>query len=282
MNNIILFLVVFLLGRPASDGMDAVRRERLSKEIAFDASEAGRQVVVDNVFGSIRVVGVSGDRVRMTADKTIRARSNEILARAQEAVRLDVTNGKDGIRIVVDGPFRGENGSIDFDESEEGYTFVCDFVIEAPSGADIRLNTIGEGDISVEGIRGDFKVDNVNGAIDMNGVSGSGRAYALNRDLTVRFTRNPERDCRFGSLNGDVRLYFRNPLSADFRFKTFNGEGYSDFPMTYPPSSQAVERSVRRGKTVYRTGGWTPVRVGRGGPSIDLDGFNGDLYILKH
>jgi len=38
---------------------------------------------------------------------------------------------------------------------------------------------------------------------------------------------------------------------------------------------------MKKGKTTYRTDPWTPVRVGDGGPSIELDGFNGDMYVLK-
>ena len=114
----------------------------------------------------------------------------------------------------------------------------------------------------------------------MRNISGSGKAYALNKDLNLTFSENPIKDCSFGSLNGDVRVYFNHPLSADFQLKTFNGEVYSDFAVTYLPH-HSVTTIEADGKKVYKTGRTMGVRVGSGGPEIMLDGFNGDIFILK-
>jgi hypothetical protein len=62
--------------------------------------------------------------------------------------------------------------------------------------------------------------------------------------------------------------------------KTFNGEIYSDFPVTALPLRLAKSER-REGRTVYKSDRWTGARVGNGGPEIQLDGFSGDIRILK-
>ena len=210
------------------------------------------------------------------------AETDEDLARALKEIHLDVTGAGNEVKIVVDGPFRREDGSVRFrDRDEEGYSFVYDIEIEAPKTAAVDLETINDGDITVRGMAGDFEVKNINGAVDLRDVSGSGKESTLNDDLTVSFGRNPERHCVFHSLNGEMRIGFRSPLSADLRFKTFNGEVYSDFPVDYLPHKGLVESGSKKGKKFFRTDKWTSVRVGDGGPGIDLDAFNGNTYIQK-
>jgi hypothetical protein len=283
MKKYLLFFFAILLSGSSSGGEDIVKKETIRRNVTLGEPASARTIVVDNVFGSVEVKGVAGNEVRIVAEKTIRAESGEELAKAQADVRLDVTEEKDGLRIAVDGPFRKEDGSVHFHGRDRGgYSFSYDFLIEAPRNAKIDVSTVNDGDITVSGMRGDFDVENVNGGIEMVDMEGSGRAYALNEDLTVAFARNPERHCYFGSLNGKVKIAFRSPLSADLRFKTFNGEVFSDFPVTYLPRKGLVEKGTKKGKTTYKTDPWTPVRVGEGGPSIDLDGFNGNMYVLKN
>jgi hypothetical protein len=278
----ILFLIASLLCGSVSGREDVVKRETIRKNIVLNEPVSTRTIVVDNVFGSIEVKGVPGNEVRLVVEKTVKAESDEELAKALEEVRLEITQEKNGVSVMVDGPFRGKDGSVHFHgRDRDGYSFSYDFLIEAPQDAKIDVNTVNDGDVTVVGMRGDFDVENVNGGIDMRGAEGSGRAYALNGDLTVAFARNPERHCYFGSLNGKVKIGFQPPLSADFRFKSFNGEVFSDFPVTYLPRKGLVEQGTKKGKTTYKTDPWTPVRVGNGGPSIDFDGFNGDMYVLK-
>ena len=283
MKQYILFFFAILLAGSGSGRADVEKRETIRKNIALNGPASTQTIVVDNVFGSIEVKGVPGNEVRLVVEKTVKAESDEELAKALEDVRLEITQEKNGVSVIVDGPFRGKDGSVHFHgRDRDGYSFSYDFLIEAPQDVKIDINTVNDGDITVSGMRSGFDVENINGGIEMRDMDGSGRAYALNGDLTVAFARNPEKHCYFGSLNGKVKIGFQSPLSADFRIKTFNGEVFSDFPVTYLPRKGLVEKGRRKGKTLYKTDPWTPVRVGSGGPSIDLDGFNGDMYMLKN
>jgi hypothetical protein len=145
----------------------------------------------------------------------------------------------------------------------------------------VELSTVNDGEIVVKNIDGDYDVHNVNGGIDMEKIGGSGEVYALNGDVTIDFVKNPSKNSRFGSLNGEVRLYFRPNLSADFYLKTFNGEIFSDFPVSYLPLRAETLSEKKRGRYVYKVNRQTAVRAGDGGPEIELDGFNGDMFILE-
>ncbi len=54
------------------------------------------------------------------------------------------------------------------------YDVRFDFTIRVPRDAALRLCTINGGDVIVNGTRGDFDVDNVNGLIEMRQVAGIG------------------------------------------------------------------------------------------------------------
>jgi hypothetical protein len=149
-----------------------------------------------------------------------------------------------------------------------------------PRQAAIHLWTVNDGDIEVAGIAGDFHVNHVNGSIEMRDISGSGRAHTINGQVRIAFAGNPKRDSHFGSLNGNVDVTFQPDLSADLRFKSFNGGVYTDFPVT-ALSSVPDPPQRRNGKFIYQSSDFQKARVGKGGPILEFDGFNGNIQILR-
>lgn len=243
-----------------------------------------KRIEVDNIHGSIRVTGYSGPDIRVKALRSVTADTKELIAKANQDVTLDLSRSGDAQRVYVEGPFRCNcedgSGSWRWRGRDRDYTVRYDFEIQVPRDTFLALRTVNDGEIRVEGVDGGYDVDNVNGGIEMMNVSGSGRAYALNRPLKVTFRRNPREASSFGSLNGEVHLYFQPDLAADFRIKTFNGKVYSDFPMTSLAARPPVHEK-REGRTLYKADKFSGARVGRGGPEIKLNGFNGDMHILS-
>jgi hypothetical protein len=78
-----------------------------------------------------------------------------------------------------------------------------------------------------------------------------------------------------------VELHFAHDLSADFRFKTFNGGIYSDFPVTALPV-HGIQTEHKGAKIVYRADRFTGARVNAGGPEIQVENLNGDIRILEN
>lgn len=280
-NHLIVFATLFacLLAAPASAARRDVEESRtLEEELRFAGPSAANLLVVDNVFGSIRVTAHDGDAVRMVAREVVRARSAADLARARDEAGLAVDAGGATIRLVVDGPFRGREGRINW-HGDLGYELHYDFEIQVPRRTRLELRTINDGDVVVDGVEGDFDVANVNGAIEMSRVAGHGKARTVNGGLDVTFTRRPQGECDFATVNGDVDVTFPADLAADLRFKTFNGDVYTEFD--YVPVAVARPAPVRRGgSTVWKSLG-PGARVGGGGPEISFDTLNGNVYIRK-
>ncbi len=255
----------------------------IQKTFRFKNPAAKNLVIVDNVWGDVRVTGYDGDEIRMKAKKHLSAKSDAILSEIEQAVTLDISEEDDAIELYVDGPFR-DNDHRSRRHHWNRYRDIqarYDFEIQVPKGVDLDLSTVNDGEITVQNVMGDYDVHNVNGGIKMDKIGGSGEAYAVNGDVTVDFVKNPASDGRYGSLNGEVKLYFLPELSADFQLKTFNGEIYSDFPVTSLPAKAVKSTEKEKGRFVYKVSRMTAVRAGQGGPKIVLDGFNGDMFILK-
>jgi len=267
------------------------QKDTIQKSLAFSGSAAPRTVRIDNVFGGVRVTGYDGATVEISAARVARAESQDRLKVGLEEVQLKLSEKDNTIEAYVDGPFRchcdGRDGRDGHDginyrgRNYYGYEVRYDFDVKVPRAAKVWIRNVNSGEVSVEGIGGGYDVENINGGITMRDVAGSGRAYALNGGLHVTFTDNPRENSYFGSLNGVVEASFRPGLSADIRFKTFNGAVYTDFPVvTYLPTEPGkTER--RDGKYVYKSNSFTGVRVGTGGPELKFDAFNGNIRILQ-
>lgn len=267
---------------------DVERTETIEKTLRFGgpdgsaATDGDRLVIVDNIFGSIEVKGYKGDDIRVTVRKTIKAKSDKKAAEAEEEVTLDIFEEDDVIELYVDGPFREKNkrGCNWKGYKREGYKVIYDFELEIPKGCAVELTTVSEGDVVVRSVEGDFDVDNVNGGIEMKGLRGSGDVYTVNGRVNIEFDKNPKKDCSVGTINGDVRLYFQPGLSADFYLKTMNGEVFTDFEVDALPGKTETTHD-RNGKNVYMIARMSGIRAGKGGPEIEMNTLNGDMFILS-
>ncbi len=267
-------------------------KEQIKKTLKFENPAKGREIEVDNIFGSIEVTGSEGVDVELVVDKTIRAKAQENLQKAKEEVILDISQKDGGILFYVDGPFRsGEDGERGRRSRyygtrrshwrDPGYVVEFDFKLRIPRKTSVFLKTVTDGPVKVENIEGDFEVENVNGGIEMSRIDGSGEAVTVNGGVKIVFARNPGKACSLKTVNGRLEVVLPENARADFRLKTFNGEGFSDFPVTYLPA-EAPEQSRENGKFVYRRGGFQGLRVGgTGGPEIRMETLNGDIYINK-
>jgi len=257
-------------------------REDIKQTLRFSNLTQAKHVIVDNLNGAIAVTGYNGNEVQLVAKRLARGRTQEKLARAKQEVVLDISEQSNVIKLYVDGPFRCKNGETNYRGSRYyGYEVQFDFTLQVPYATDLTLKTINEADIKVENVAGEFDVDNINGGVTMLDVAGGGHVYALNEDVEIRFKKSPDRASYFGSLNGDVRVSVPEDFGATVRLKTFNGEIYTDFPATYI-ASRAPERERENGKFVYRSDQAFGVRLGNGGPELEFENFNGDIFIVKN
>jgi hypothetical protein len=273
-----LIALGFLCGILSATKYKAEKKEEIRKTLKFPDPTGRKELTVDNIYGSIQLEGYDGNEVQLLANKTIKARSKDRIERAEEEVELEINQDGNSLELYVDGPFRCNNQGKRW--RDPGYTVTYDFKIKVPRNSDIYLKTVNGGDVTAANIDGDFEVRNVNGAITIEGISGAGNAHTVNGKVKVVFSRNPQEDCSFKTINGDVDIYFRDKLACAFLLKTFNGDMLSDFPVTYKPIDSA-KSSRKSGKFVFKSGRFVGVQTGKGGPEIKMDTLNGDILINK-
>jgi hypothetical protein len=269
--------------RDDESGLPLHDHEMIQKSFPLTTGEH-RSIEVDNVFGSIEVVGGTGNQVELVVDENTRAESKDALALAHKEVTLDITQPDGGLKLYVDGPFRCncEDGCRgERRHHGDGYIVKMDFVLHVPNNVDVNVRTVNEGRIVVRNVDGHFVARNVNGDIELDSMAGSGLAHTVNGPVKVTFRRNPLEASSFQSVNGNIDLFFARGLSADFRFKTFNGGIYSDFPVTTMPVN-APTREEHGGKVVFRADRFTAARISNGGPEIKIENLNGDIRILEN
>jgi hypothetical protein len=267
---------------------DYTLREQETIRKTFAVGNVHKLLDVDNIFGSIEVVGGQSDKVELVITKTIRAESQERMEAAKKEVTLDVTDQPDLLKFYVNGPFRcncdcdgGCKGDCRGWHRDRGYEVKMDFQLQVPVSLDLRLKTVNSGHVSVRNVLGSFWVSNVNGGIDLQDVGGgAAHARTVNGGLKVAFKENPKENSDFSSVNGAVELSFPRGLSADFRFKTMNGRVYTDFEMTMLPAVP-VHADTQNGKFVFRSDRYTRGRVGSGGIDIKAETLNGDIRVLE-
>jgi hypothetical protein len=260
----------------------------IRESVIFSGPRSERKVVVNNVWGSVKVRGADRETVELTALETVIADDAKAADRAKSEVRLDITSDDEGIELYVDGPFRCECRDCKRCEGWSwirrhdalGYVVVYDIEVEVPRDVEIEIRTVNRGDIEVDGVRGRFWLANVNGGVLLAGTTGSGRAATVNGPIDVLFAEGPDGDTSFETVNGKVELRFPPALSADFDLQTSWGEIFSEFPVESLPSPPPTQRN-EDGRFVIRAGSGTRVRVAEGGPMVTVETLNGNVYLRK-
>ncbi len=260
----ILLIVPALLGAASVEDRETIQR----------SFPNATKLLVDNISGRIHVTGVAGSDLRFKAEKYVKAGSADALSEAKRDVKLDISQQGSFVRLYVDGPFREHDRGRRFYDYEVKF----DYEIQVPFGTELILKTVNDGDIAVQGTTGNYEISNVNGAIIMDKVGGSGTAHTVNGPVKVWLSKNPTQTSDFKTVNGLIEVHFQPQLSADMKFKTLNGHVYTDFEvaaLSPPPGTT----DGRNGKFVYKGSRSTVGRVGKGGPELSFETINGDVRL---
>ena len=275
-----------LLAAPLVAAPDLPVHRETSSNVVLRFEAAGtRTVDLRTVSGTIRLTTENRDDVRLTLTRKTDAERESDLATAERDVRLETTTSGATVTASVRDREQacGESNTWRRDSwwDRPRYRVSVDLTAVVPAGARVRLCTINGEAIVATGTLGDFDVTNVNGRVELNGVRGSGRATTVNGPVSVTFAESPRDASEFKTVNGDVVVTFPGDLSANLRLKTFHGDLLTDFEVQALPVQTRPVREERNGRTVYRSGGFTTVRAGAGGPELTFDTLNGDVRILR-
>jgi hypothetical protein len=248
-------------------------KETIQKSFNVSNSGEARRLLVDNQRGYIHVNGYSGSEIRVTIHKEVRGRTQSALEEGKREAKLDISQQGNYVRFYDDGPWRHRDRGDDY----YGYRANYDYDVEVPAGTELNIKGFND-KIEVKGTDGPFDIHGFNGGIDMQDIGGSGTVQTFNGGMKVAFKRNPEHDSTFKTFNGSIDAYFQPDFNADLHFKTFHGGVFSDFDVAPLPATVAAGQNFNA-KFVYRSNGGGSARVGKGGPALHFEGFNGSIRL---
>ncbi len=257
-------------------------QETIKKEIPFPDSDDA-VLILENIFGRIEVEGYDGDKIIFEINEEYNTDSKEEFEEVKRKVYLTFNTYGDTVDVFTDGVCGCHQDKYRNRLREKcNYDYRFDFKVKVPMRANIRVSTVNDGDVKISGITGEVVAENVNGGIFIDGISGSVDVHTINGDVEVRYTKNPDKYSKYYTLNGNVNVYYHQGLSADLRFKSFQGDLYTNFDISekLPPVRLAPTIKSRNG-TTYKIEDRTAVRIGKGGVLLDFETFNGDVFVRK-
>lgn len=259
----------------------AERNDTIHRAITLDPGV--REVVIDNVFGTVRVHAGAAGQVTIDIRRHASARRDEDLEAAFREVTFEVSSGDGRLELMQDGPFRcderhpGRHSRWGCDWDPD-YQVRWQWDVTVPADVDLAASTVNSGAVEVDGVRGRVRAANVNGPLRLSGLAGEVQASTVNGGLVAEFDRAPASASKFVTVNGKVELGLPRDTSAEIATETLHGDLYTDFEVQTVPVKTVVERDGASGH-LYRFERDTVVRIGSGGVRLDCKTVNGDIVV---
>jgi len=228
------------------------------------------KLIVEQLAGSIDVIAYEG---------------SEVVVKASFGNKKEHYKDKD----EKEGLKRIQNSSMKISAEEknnvvqiinEQWNKTTNLEIKVPSNFALKLGTVNQGNITINGIKGEMEVSNVNGEITFENVSGSASADTVNGDIKANFLSvTSGASMAFSSLNGDLEVTCPSSTKADLILKSEMGDIFTDFEMEVDNQKPIVDKSTSGGSYKVKIEQWVNGSINGGGPEILFKTFNGDIII---
>ena len=238
-----------------------------------DSSRPGTLDLNSN-FGSVTVTAFAGKDVVIEARPAANSASRG--GRGGRGGRAGAANDAGLIRIPK--PLE-----ITSDEQNNVITLALpadavDLNIQVPVRTNLKVNKVGGGAVTIQGVDGDLEISTAAGPIRLIDVAGSVVAHSMAGDIIASVTRvTPDRPMAFTAFAGSVDVTLPATIKANVILANHQGSVTTDFD---------VQRSVRvpAGAGNLDAGTSEPSIRGTlngGGPDVELRSFAGNLYLRK-
>ena len=152
--------------------------------------------------------------------------------------------------------------------------------VKVPVNTSLKLESVNNGDLRVEGVTGDVELSSVNGSIEATGISGTVVAETVNGSVKVVFDKiTPDRFMAFSTHNGVIDVTFPPDVKADVFLDTEMGTIYSDFKIELERSAVVVSEDKDERGTRIKVDKQMRGTLNGGGPEIRFETYNGSIYI---
>jgi DUF4097 and DUF4098 domain-containing protein YvlB len=241
----------------------AESRYKLEDKSRFQHNfQVDKKLELDNLNGFVEVLSDGGKTIRIEGERTIRAKDQSALDAAKKDVTVDYSETGGTARAYVNGPFRRKQ-----DRSWDNYEVSYNFTVHVPASLDVELHNVN-GRVTLKEIRGKFDIHVVNGRLEATGLRGAGTFRGVNGPASIEFLENPVAATAIRTVNGKLELTLPAKASAQLKFKTVNGQVYTDFEGT-----PGVMGGRSKAPKVFR--------IGAGSVPVDLETVNGSIQIRK-
>lgn len=282
---VILLLAGVVLACAPATAQKPEFKEHLSKQ--FDLKKPAAQTVLGiyNIDGFIKVESYSGNKVLIEIDKTISAKTQEIVDAGKAEFKLEFAETGDSILVYISEPWdtrpNTEKRNRNWNRRIE-YRSTLNYTIKVPADINLHVSTVNNGSIEVKNVTGSIKANNINGGIALENAKGATDVHTINGDVTINYLVSPPEKSSYYTLNGNIRVTYPASFSGDLQFKSFNGEFFTDFPDTQILAPEVTKNIEHKGDgTVYKLDKKTSIRIGSGGRKFKFETFNGNIYIKK-
>lgn len=227
-----------------------------TEEFNFELSDNGR-LSLSNVNGDVRISGVAGNQVHITAKKT--ADTQKYL----DALKIDIDASADYIRIEAKYPDSG--GLFSWGDSNSGSV---EFVVTVPPGTKLDSIDTVNGGIEVSGVTNEVHVETVNGDLSLSGLANDADLDTVNGEVAAQFdVLGAGQRVMVDTVNGEVELTLPANAGATVRAESLNGDiDVDDFGL-----------EADKGYVGQDLDG----QLGDGAGRINIDTVNGSITIRK-
>jgi hypothetical protein len=266
-------LLLLLLGWAGPLAAQSDTKEQIVVPLS-DPSKPGF-VTVALVGGSIKVVGSSGKDIVIDAVSANRRTDRDDKADPNASGMKRILGGN-GMEV------RAQEKDNKVNISTDSWKRPIDLTIKVPQRCSLKLNTVNQGDVTVENVTGTLEISNVNGAIQLSNISGSAVANTVNGNLVATFKSiDADVPMAFSTLNGNVDVTFPANTKAAVKIKTDQGDIYSDFDIAVDKSEPKSTRTEKNGMYKVSVEDWVKGKINGGGPEIMMKNMHGNIYIRK-
>lgn len=262
-------------------------KRTITKSARFaDINDKKNRFIIKNLHGDVLVKAYDGKTVELTINEVIEGTSSEI---KQAQTELEYVLERDGNLIVayLTAPFIKVRKSEDHfgynvNMKDRNYQFTHDITVRVPQNVLLEASTVNRGILSVTGRFPAINAANVNGDIILKNIVSATSVSTVNGDIEIAYEKPPVTDSKYHTVNGRMDIYLPANLSADVYFSSLHGDLYTDFDKITRLSPEVQKENSSNGRTVsYRIEKSTPIRIGNGGPKLNFEVLNGDVYLRK-
>jgi len=153
--------------------------------------------------------------------------------------------------------------------------------ITVPADMSVDLHTLN-GNLSVDGLRGEVDADTLSGRTELAGISGTVVAHSLNGPIHVVMDRvDPSKPLSFSSLNGSIDVALPADVKANVKFKTMSAEIYSDFEIALGGLASAGNGNSGGLRFRLRFDNNFEGVINGGGVAVSFHTLHGTIYLRK-